>query len=155
MRVGIGYDIHQMVTGRRLVLGGVEIPYEKGLLGHSDADVLVHAVCDAILGASGLGDIGRHFPDTDPAYMGISSMRLLKWSWQKASARYNTISNIDTTIFAQQPRLCGYADKMAANMAECLCLEQSRVNVKATTTEKLGIIGLGSAMAAMCVVLLE
>jgi 2-C-methyl-D-erythritol 2,4-cyclodiphosphate synthase len=155
MRVGIGYDIHQMAAGRRLVLGGVEIPHEKGLLGHSDADVLVHAVCDAILGAAGLGDIGRNFPDTDAAYKDISSMHLLKWSWQKAMLQYKRIVNLDATVFAQQPRLSPYVDEMAARIAECLEMDTARVNIKATTTEKLGIIGREAAMAAMCVALIE
>jgi 2-C-methyl-D-erythritol 2,4-cyclodiphosphate synthase len=155
VRVGIGYDIHKMEQGRRLILGGIEIPYEKGLLGHSDADVLVHAICDAMLGAAGLGDIGRHFPDTSPAYKDISSMYLLKWSWEKVAASFKAISNIDATIFAQQPRLSGYSDQMAGNIADCLGMDPCLVNIKATTTEKLGVIGRGSAMAAMCVLLLE
>ena len=155
MRVGIGYDIHQMAAGRTLVLGGVEIPYEKGLMGHSDADVLVHALCDAILGAAGLGDIGRHFPDTDPAYKDISSMCLLQWSWQKAAVDFPVIVNVDATIFAQQPRLAPHIDEMAGRIAGCLGLEAGQVNIKATTTERLGVIGRGEAMAAMCVVLLE
>lgn len=155
MRVGVGYDIHQLSAGRDLVLGGVTISHEKGLVGHSDADVLVHSVCDAIFGAAGLGDIGQHFPDTDPAYKDISSMVLLKQTWQKARGKCKTIGNIDATIFAQQPKLAGYTKEMAARIAEVLDIEPERVNIKATTTEKLGIIGREAAIAAMCVVLLE
>ena len=155
MRVGIGYDIHQLAAGRRLVLGGVKISHDKGLVGHSDADVLVHSACDAIFGAAGLGDIGQHFPDTDPAYKDISSMVLLKQTWQKARVKCPTIGNIDATIFAQQPKLAGYTKEMAVRIAEVLEIEPERVNIKATTTEKLGIIGREAAIAAMCVVLLE
>ncbi|MFW6284659.1 MAG: 2-C-methyl-D-erythritol 2,4-cyclodiphosphate synthase [Desulfosalsimonas sp.] len=155
MRVGVGYDIHQLAAGRHLVLGGVTISHDKGLVGHSDADVLVHSVCDAIFGAAGLGDIGQHFPDTDPAYRDISSMVLLKQTWQKARVKCETIGNIDATIFAQQPKLAGHTREMAARIAEILEIEPERVNIKATTTEKLGIIGREAAIAAMCVVLLE
>lgn len=156
MRVGIGYDIHRLVPGRCLVLGGVEIPHEKGLLGHSDADVLVHAVCDALLGAAGLGDIGLHFPDTDPAYRGASSIHLLAEVRQKVqTAGFSAVVNIDATVFAQQPRLLPYVADMAEKLAECLGMEPARINIKATTTEGLGIIGEASAMAAMCVLLLE
>ncbi|MCF8027677.1 MAG: 2-C-methyl-D-erythritol 2,4-cyclodiphosphate synthase [Desulfobacteraceae bacterium] len=155
MRVGVGYDIHQLAAGRHLVLGGVRISHDKGLVGHSDADVLVHSVCDAIFGAAGLGDIGRHFPDTDPAYKDISSMVLLKQTWQKARAKCTTIGNIDATIFAQQPKLADYTGEMAARIAEVLEIAPEQVNIKATTTEKLGIIGREAAIAAMCVVLLE
>jgi len=155
MRVGVGYDIHQLAAGRRLVLGGVRIFHDKGLVGHSDADVLVHSVCDAIFGAAGLGDIGRHFPDTDPAYKDISSMVLLKQTWQKAREKCTTIGNIDATIFAQQPKLADYTGEMAARIAEVLEIAPEQVNIKATTTEKLGIIGREAAIAAMCVVLLE
>ncbi|MCF8037445.1 MAG: 2-C-methyl-D-erythritol 2,4-cyclodiphosphate synthase [Desulfobacteraceae bacterium] len=155
MRTGIGYDIHRLVSGRPLVLGGVEIPYEKGLQGHSDADVLVHAVCDALLGAAGLGDIGRHFPDTDPAWKDVSSLILLAETWRMASMNFGAVVNVDATIFAQRPRLLPYVDAMARNLADCLVIEAGRINIKATTTEGLGMIGQSEAMAAMCVVLLE
>ena len=155
MRTGIGYDIHRLVSGRPLVLGGVEIPYEKGLQGHSDADVLVHAVCDAMLGAACLGDIGRHFPDTDPSWKDVSSLVLLAETRRMASANFGPVVNIDATIFAQKPRLMPYVDTMAKNLAACLGIEAGRINIKATTTEGLGIIGQSAAMAAMCVVLLE
>lgn len=155
MRTGIGYDIHRLVSGRPLVLGGVAIPYEKGLQGHSDADVLVHAVCDALLGAAGLGDIGRHFPDTDPAWKDVNSLVLLAETRRMVSVDFGAVVNADTTIFAQKPRLLPYVDKMAEKLAHCLGIETRRVNIKATTTEGLGIIGQCEAMAAMCVVLLE
>lgn len=155
MRTGIGYDIHRLVSGRPLVLGGVEIPYEKGLQGHSDADVLVHAVCDALLGAAGMGDIGRHFPDTDPAWKDVTSLILLAETWRMASVHFGGVVNVDATIFAQKPRLLPYVDAMANKLAECLGIEAGRINIKATTTEGLGIIGQSEAMAAMCVVLLE
>lgn len=155
MRTGIGYDIHRLVPGRPLVLGGVEIPYEKGLQGHSDADVLVHAVCDALLGAAGLGDIGRHFPDTDRAWKDVNSLVLLAETRRMVSANFGPVVNIDATIFAQMPKLMPYVDAMAKNLAECLGIEAGRINIKATTTEGLGMIGQSEAMAAMCVVLLE
>ena len=155
MRTGIGYDIHRLISGRPLVLGGVAIPYEKGLQGHSDADVLVHAVCDALLGAAAMGDIGRHFPDTDPAWEGVSSLLLLSETWRMASLNFRSVVNVDATIFAQKPRLMAYVDAMAQNLAECLGIAADRINIKATTTEGLGIIGQCEAMAAMSVVLLE
>ncbi|MFW6081005.1 MAG: 2-C-methyl-D-erythritol 2,4-cyclodiphosphate synthase [Desulfosalsimonas sp.] len=155
MRAGIGYDIHRLVSGRRLVLGGIEIAHEKGLLGHSDADVLMHALCDALLGAAGMGDIGRHFPDTDPAWKGVSGVTLLEKTWKKTSEKFCSVANIDATIFAQEPRLSPYVDSMEEMISSCLGIEKDRVNIKATTTEGLGAIGEGSAMAAMCVVMLE
>ncbi|MBS3754682.1 MAG: 2-C-methyl-D-erythritol 2,4-cyclodiphosphate synthase [Desulfobacterales bacterium] len=155
MRTGIGYDIHRLTSGRPLVLGGVEIPYEKGLQGHSDADVLVHAVCDALLGAAAMGDIGRHFPDTDKAWEGVSSLLLLAETWRMASRKFHAVVNVDATIFAQKPRLMPYVDEMAEKLAHCLEIETGRVNIKATTTEGLGIIGQSEAIAAMCVALLE
>ena len=155
MRTGIGYDIHRLAAGRPLMLGGVEIPYEKGLLGHSDADVLVHALCDALLGAAGRGDIGRHFPDTDPAWKDACSLRLLAESWAMISADFRSVINIDATIFAQQPQLAAYVDAMAEKLAARLGMDAGRINIKATTTEGLGIIGQSEAMAAMCVVLIE
>jgi len=153
MRIGMGYDIHRLVTGRRLVLGGVTIPFEKGLLGHSDADVLVHAVCDALLGAAGLGDIGLHFPDTDPKYKDINSLRLLSQTVALVRRKGFHIQNVDTTIFAEAPKLSGFKTAMQHNLSETLEIESHQVNIKAATTEGLGIIGKGDAMAAMCVVL--
>jgi len=155
MRIGIGYDVHKLVEDRKLVLGGVCIPYEKGLLGHSDADVLLHAVCDALLGAAALGDIGRHFPDTDSKYKNIDSMILLE---HVCNLLYNSgyrISNIDATIVAQKPKVSPYVSQMAKNIADCLSVENGRVNVKATTTEKLGFEGRGEGISAHCVCLIE
>ena len=138
MRIGQGYDVHRLTENRALILGGVEIPYEKGLLGHSDADVLVHAVMDALLGASCLGDIGQLFPDTDPAYEGISSIELLKKVGELLDEKGYVVENIDATIIAQRPKLAPYRPQMAANIASALHLEPSRVSVKATTEEGLG-----------------
>ena len=138
MRIGQGYDVHKLVEGRKLILGGVEIPYEKGLLGHSDADVLVHAVMDALLGAAALGDIGQHFPDTDPRYEGISSIELLKKVGELLEEKGYVVENIDATIIAQRPKLLNYRPKMAENIAQALHLDVSRVSVKATTEEGLG-----------------
>ncbi|MFZ5634557.1 MAG: 2-C-methyl-D-erythritol 2,4-cyclodiphosphate synthase [Bacillota bacterium] len=155
MRVGFGYDVHRLAPGRKLILGGVEISYEKGLEGHSDADVLVHAIMDALLGAAGLGDIGRHFPDTDPAYRGISSILLLGKVMEKLSAHGFAPQNIDSTIVAQAPRLAGYIDPMRSTLAETLGVEVSRVNVKATTTEGLGFTGSGEGIACYAVALIQ
>lgn len=155
MRIGHGYDVHRLVAGRRLVLGGVEIPHETGLLGHSDADVLLHAICDAILGAIGEGDIGRHFPDTDPAYKGASSIKLLQQVMDLAKGRGYRIGNVDATIVAQKPKLAPFIARMAANIAAVLETGTDRVNVKATTTEELGFAGRGEGIAAYSVVLLE
>ena len=138
MRIGQGYDVHKLVQGRDLILGGVNIPYEKGLLGHSDADVLVHAVMDALLGAAALGDIGQHFPDTDPAYKGISSIELLKKVGELLDGEGYVVENIDATIIAQRPKLAQFRPQMAANIADALHLDVSRVSVKATTEEGLG-----------------
>jgi len=154
LRIGIGYDIHRMVAGRKLILGGVEIPYERGLLGHSDADVLTHAICDAILGAVALGDIGRHFPDTDPRFEGISSLKLLGEVGRMIEERYR-ISNVDSIIIAERPKLAPYIDQMRANIAETLNLRIDQVSVKATTSERLGPIGKGEAIAAWASVLIE
>lgn len=154
MRVGIGNDVHRLVKGRRLVLGGVEIPYEKGLDGHSDADVLVHAVCDALLGAAGLGDIGRHFPDSDPAYRDAFSIRLLERTRQMAGRTYPRIYNVDATVFAEAPRLAPYRDGMTKNIAAALEIPAGCVNIKATTTEGLGFIGRGEGIGAMCIVMI-
>ena len=154
MHIGIGYDIHQLKRGRPLVLGGVTIPFEKGLLGHSDADVLVHAVCDALLGAAGLGDIGLHFPDTDPELKDIYSIKLLAKTYEMVSSKGFAISNVDSTIFAEAPELSPYREEMQKNIAEAIQIEPNRVNVKATTSEGLGMIGKGEGIAAMCAVLL-
>ncbi len=151
MRVGFGYDVHRLVEDRRLILGGVEIPYEKGLLGHSDADVLVHALMDAMLGAAGLGDIGRHFPDTDDQYKGISSMILLQKVTERLTEAGYMVNNMDVTVVAQRPRLAGYIPQMEANLAQVLGIPETAVNVKATTTEKLGFEGEGLGISAYAV----
>ena len=155
MRIGHGYDVHQMVAERKLILGGVDIPWEKGLLGHSDADVLLHAVSDAILGAIGEGDIGKHFPDSDPAYKGISSMKLLRRVMELAEGKGYRMGNVDATIVAQRPKLASHIPLMRANIAKALGCEEARVNVKATTTEQLGFAGRGEGIAAYAVALLE
>ena len=155
MRTGIGYDVHRLVAGRKLVLGGTEIPNEKGLLGHSDADVLIHAVCDALLGAAGLGDIGLHFPDTDPKYKDISSLTLLTQISDMVRGKGFSIRNIDTIIFAEAPKIGPYRKSMKQNLAVALNISPACVNVKATTTEGLGVIGEGEGIGAMCVVLIE
>ncbi len=147
-RVGTGYDVHRLVTGRKLILGGVEIPYEKGLDGHSDADVLVHAVMDALLGAAALGDIGLHFPDSDPAYKGISSMRLLKKVGGMLTNKGYRINNVDATVVCQAPKLRPYIPEMQKNIALFLGIPVDRVNVKATTEEHLGFTGSGEGIAA-------
>jgi 2-C-methyl-D-erythritol 2,4-cyclodiphosphate synthase len=150
-RVGTGYDVHKLVEGRRLILGGVEIPYEKGLLGHSDADVLLHAIIDAMLGAAALGDIGLHFPDSDPAYKGVDSMALLRKCAGMLTNKGYVIQNIDATIIAQAPKLRPYIDKMRDNLAKNLGLSPDRVNVKATTEEHLGFTGRGEGISAQAV----
>lgn len=150
-RVGTGYDVHKLVEGRRLILGGVEIPYEKGLLGHSDADVLLHAIMDAMLGAAALGDIGLHFPDSDPAYKGADSMALLRKCAGMLTNKGYVIQNIDATIIAQAPKLRPYIDKMRDNLAKNLGLSPDRVNVKATTEEHLGFTGRGEGISAQAV----
>lgn len=155
MRIGHGYDVHRLVPGRDLILGGVKIPYELGLDGHSDADVLLHAVSDALLGAAGLGDIGRHFPDTDPKYKGADSLVLLKIVGQKVAQKGYRVSNIDVTMIAQKPKLKDYIGRMEENIASALGLDPERVNVKATTEEKLGFTGTGEGMACHAVCLLE
>ena len=155
MRIGNGYDVHRLVAGRKLILGGVDVPHTKGLLGHSDADVLLHALSDAILGAIGEGDIGRHFPDTDPAYKGADSIKLLRHVMALADAKGFRIGNVDTTIVAQRPKLAGYIPQMRLNIARALSTEEERVNVKATTTEELGFAGRGEGIAAYAVALLE
>lgn len=155
MRIGHGYDVHRLVEGRDLILGGVKIPYEKGLLGHSDADVLLHAVSDALLGAAGLGDIGRHFPDTDPKYKGADSLMLLREVYRKISEKGYRVGNIDVTMIAQRPKLKNYIPQMQANIAAAVEAEPDRVNVKATTEEKLGFTGTGEGMSCHAVCLLE
>lgn len=154
MRVGMGYDVHRLVEDRKLIIGGVEIPYERGLLGHSDADVLLHAVCDALLGAAALGDIGKHFPDSDPAYKGISSMILLEKVGELLERKGFLIENIDATIIAQAPKMRPYIDAMRENIANVLGLDVEHVNVKATTEEGLGFTGAGEGISAQAVCLL-
>ena len=155
MRIGQGYDVHRLAEGRDLILGGVKIPYEKGLLGHSDADVLIHAVMDALLGAAALGDIGQHFPDTDSRYKGISSITLLQEVGRLLEERGYVVVNIDATIVAQRPKLATYRLQMAENIAAALYLEKERVSIKATTEEGLGFTGSGEGVAAQAVVLLS
>lgn len=155
MRIGFGYDVHTFVTGRPLMLGGVLVPHTHGLLGHSDADVLLHAIADALLGAAALGDIGRHFPDSDPAYKGISSLVILEKTVQLVQEKGFDISNVDTTLVLQKPRLASFIPQMVQEIARCMGLPGSRVNVKATTTEGLGFAGREEGVAAYAVVLLE
>lgn len=155
MRIGHGYDVHRLVEGRDLILGGVKIPYEKGLLGHSDADVLLHAVSDALLGAAGLRDIGYHFPDTDPQYKGADSLELLRIVGQKIAAAGYRVSNVDVTMIAQRPKLKEHIPVMMENIAAALGIGTDRVNVKATTEEKLGFTGTGEGMSCHAVCLLE
>lgn len=154
MRIGHGYDVHQLVEGRDLILGGVKIPYEKGLLGHSDADVLTHAVMDALLGAAALGDIGRHFPDTDPAYKGADSLVLLQAVRERIAAKGYRVGNIDITMIAQKPKLKPYILQMQENLAKILGISLEDINIKATTEEHLGFTGDGSGMACHAVCLL-
>ncbi len=155
MRIGHGYDVHRLVEGRDLILGGVKIPHEKGLLGHSDADVLLHAVSDALLGAAGLGDIGRHFPDTDPAYKGADSLKLLACVAEKIHAAGYKVGNVDITMIAQKPKLMPYIPQMQENIARVLGAALSQINIKATTEEHLGFTGDGSGMSCHAVCLLE
>jgi len=155
MRIGHGYDVHKLVENRKLILGGVEIPYEKGLLGHSDADVLLHAVMDAMLGAAALGDIGKHFPDTDDAYKGIDSMLLLERVQAAIDEKGYRLGNLDVTVIAQRPKLRPYIETMRENIARVLCTDLDNVNVKATTEEKLGFTGRGEGISAHAVCLLE
>ena len=154
MRIGMGYDVHKLVEGRQMIIGGVEIPYEKGLLGHSDADVLLHAISDALLGAAALGDIGKHFPDTDPAYKGISSILLLERVGELLQQNMFLIENIDATIIAQAPKMRPHIDKMRENIANALNIEVEQVNVKATTEEGLGFTGSGEGISAQAICLL-
>jgi len=154
VRIGFGYDSHRFAEGRRLLLGGVEVTYEKGLLGHSDADALVHAIVDAIIGALGEGDIGRHFPDTDPRLKGISSLVILKRAAEMAIHRGYAVSNVDSTVILEKPRLAPFIEEMRRNIAKVLGTEPSRVNVKAKTNETMGFIGRGEGIAAFAVVTL-
>jgi 2-C-methyl-D-erythritol 2,4-cyclodiphosphate synthase len=155
IRIGHGYDVHRLVPERKLILGGVEIPHESGLLGHSDADVLLHAICDAVLGAIGEGDIGRHFPDSDPAYKGIDSRRLLHHVIALAAARGFGVSNIDATVIAEEPKLAPYIEPMVKRIAADCRIDVSRTNVKATTTETLGFVGRKEGIAVHAVVLMR
>lgn len=155
MRIGMGYDVHKLVEDRKLILGGVEIPYEKGLLGHSDADVVVHAIMDALLGAAALGDIGKHFPDTDPKYRGISSIELLKHVGELLKEKNYTIGNIDATIICQRPKLAPYRERMVENVAKALKIDVTKVCIKATTEEGLGFTGEGLGISSQAIALLE
>ena len=155
MRIGQGYDVHRLVEGRKLIIGGVDIPYEKGLLGHSDADVLLHAVMDALLGAAALGDIGQHFPDSDERYKGISSIALLKEVGEILQENGYMIENIDSTVIAQRPKLLPYRPQMAENIAAALGIEKEQVSVKATTEEGLGFTGTGEGISAQAIALLS
>jgi len=155
MRIGQGFDVHQLVAGRRLIIGGVDIPYEKGLAGHSDADVLIHAVCDALLGAAGLGDIGTHFPDTDARYQGIDSRKLLREVAQLLRQKRFRLVNVDATIIAQAPKMAPHIPGMRAHLAADLDVAEGAINIKAKTTEKLGFVGRGEGIAAEAVALLE
>lgn len=154
MRIGMGYDVHRLTEGRKLIMGGVEIPYEKGLLGHSDADVLLHAIMDALLGAAALGDIGKHFPDTDHAYKGISSVKLLQHVGTLLEENKFLIENIDATIIAQAPKMRPYIDQMRENIARALRIEAEQVNVKATTEEGLGFTGTGEGISSQAICML-
>lgn len=155
MRIGTGYDVHRLVPGRELILGGVKIEYERGLLGHSDADVLLHAIMDAILGAAALGDIGKHFPDTDSTYKGISSIRLLEHVRELIKKEGLRVGNVDATIIAQKPKMRPYIETMRKNIADALAVDISRINVKATTEEGLGFTGMGEGISSQAVCLLE
>jgi 2-C-methyl-D-erythritol 2,4-cyclodiphosphate synthase len=155
VRIGQGFDVHPLVEGRKLIIGGVEIPYHKGLDGHSDADVLLHAICDALLGAAGLGDIGRHYPDTDASYAGADSRSLLRDVAHKLRAKKLKVVNIDATVLAQAPRMAPHMARMIANIAADLGIEPGQVNIKATTTEQLGFVGRLEGIAAQAVALIE
>lgn len=155
MRIGHGYDVHRLVEDRKLIMGGVDIPYEKGLLGHSDADVLLHAIADALLGALAMGDIGKHFPDTDPAFKGADSMKLLEHVVGLIEAKGYCVGNLDATIIAQRPKMAPHIQTMRANVARVCGVEVDRINVKATTEEGLGFTGTGEGISAHAVVLLE
>ena len=155
MRIGTGYDVHRLEEGRKLILGGVRIPYEKGLLGHSDADVLLHAVSDALFGAAALGDIGNHFPDTDPAFKGADSMKLLEETVRRVREAGYEVGNVDATVIAQKPKLAPYIPEMKENISRAIGISPDRINVKATTEEHLGFTGEGLGLSAQAVCLLE
>ena len=155
MRIGTGYDVHRLEEGRKLILGGVQIPFEKGLLGHSDADVLLHAVSDALLGAAALGDIGKHFPDTDPAFEGADSLKLLEETVRLVKEEGYKVGNVDATVIAQKPKLASYIPRMRENIRKVLEVEENQVNIKATTEEHLGFTGEGRGISAQAVCLLE
>ena len=155
MRVGMGYDVHKLVEGRDLIMGGVKIPYEKGLLGHSDADVLLHAISDALLGAAALGDIGKHFPDTDPKYKGADSLKLLEYVGNLIEEKLYVIGNIDATIIAQRPKMAPHIPQMRENIARALRIDVDQVNVKATTEEGLGFTGSGEGISSQAIALLQ
>lgn len=155
MRVGMGYDVHRLTEGRDLILGGVKIPYERGLLGHSDADVLIHAIMDALLGAAALGDIGKHFPDTDPKYKGISSISLLEYVAHLLEEQQYIVENIDATIIAQRPRMRPHIEEMRQNIADALKISIEQINIKATTEEGLGFTGAGEGISSQAICLLE
>jgi 2-C-methyl-D-erythritol 2,4-cyclodiphosphate synthase len=155
MRIGIGYDIHRLVAGRSLILGGVSIDHDKGLLGHSDADVLIHAICDALLGAAGMGDIGSHFPDNDPGYKNISSLKLLSQTCRLLTDKGYRIVNLDATILAESPKLAPHRQKMQTILAGTMNISASDINIKATTTEGLGVIGKGEGISAVCIAMID
>lgn len=155
MRIGFGYDVHKLVENRKLILAGIDIPYEKGLLGHSDADVLIHAIMDSILGALVLGDIGKHFPDTDDKYKDISSTYLLEKVWKIMDENGYVIGNIDATVVAERPKLAPYIEKMKENIGQILKTSKDNISIKATTTEKLGFVGKGEGMSSYCVCLIK
>jgi 2-C-methyl-D-erythritol 2,4-cyclodiphosphate synthase len=155
MRIGIGYDIHRLVAGRSLILGGVSIDHDKGLLGHSDADVLIHAICDALLGAAGMGDIGSHFPDNDPGYKDISSLKLLSQTCRLLTDKGYRIVNLDATILAESPKLAPHRQKMQTILAGTMNISASDINIKATTTEGLGVIGKGEGISAVCIAMID
>ena len=155
MRIGMGYDVHRLAEGRELILGGVTIPFERGLLGHSDADVLVHAVCDALLGAAGMGDIGQHFPDSDPKYKDMFSLKILARVCDMIRSLGFIIENIDSTILAEAPRIAPYKEEMKKNITNAVEIDMKRINIKATTTEGLGMFGRGEGIGAMSVALIE
>lgn len=155
MRIGSGYDVHKLVENRKLIIGGVDIPYEKGLLGHSDADVLTHSIMDALLGAAALGDIGKHFPDTDDKFKGISSIKLLKEVFYLLDGKEYSIINIDSTIIAQKPKMLPYIYDMRCNISQALCIDIDQINIKATTEEGLGFTGSGEGISATSICLIE
>jgi 2-C-methyl-D-erythritol 2,4-cyclodiphosphate synthase len=154
MKIGFGYDSHRLIEGRSLILGGMEIPFEKGLIGHSDADVLTHAICDAILGALACGDIGKHFPDTDPLYKNVSSLKLLSLIQTLVEEKQYEVNNVDSTVVLEKPKLMGYTHEMALNISGVLNISVNRVNIKAKTNEGMGFIGRGEGVAAFAVVLI-